>query len=160
MTYDQNINPAFPLSIVLPVDMKKIFQPDRSDFNILHSHNLAPRCLFSHQIKILTSCFLLFLLTACATAPANHREDDWFSKDKYAHFLLSGIASAAIAKAAKENGKDNCDAAMIGIGITLTLGAAKESYDKRRKKTLYSSHDMVWNLAGSTIGGLAGANCL
>ena len=101
----------------------------------------------------------LFLLSACAVTPPNHKEDTWFSKDKYAHFVLSGITSAVIAKAAKEDGKDNCDAALIGFSITLSLGAAKESYDKRYKKTLYSFHDMSWNLLGSTLGSIAGSNC-
>lgn len=90
---------------------------------------------------------------------ASHKEDSWFTKDKYAHFVLSGVTSAAIAKAAKEDGRDNCDAALIGFGITLSFGAAKESYDKRIKKTLYSFHDMAWNFAGSAIGSLAGSNC-
>ena len=39
------------------------------------------------------------------------------------------------------------------------IAAAKESYDKRTKKTLYSFHDMAWNFAGSAIGSLAGSNC-
>jgi len=102
--------------------------------------------------------FSLFL-AGCATAPNNQQEDNWFGEDKVAHFVLSGLAGAAIAKAAKEEGEDNCDAALIGIGITMSLGAAKESYDKRHKKTFYSSHDMFWNLAGSTLGSLAGSNC-
>lgn len=139
--------------------MKRISQLIQTKFDPYHLNKLRPQFLFFRKVKIILVFFLLLLLTACATAPANHKEDSWFSQDKYAHFLLSGIVSAAIAKKTKEDGKDNCDAAMIGIGITLTLGAAKESYDKRYKKTLYSSHDMVWNLAGSTLGGLAGANC-
>lgn len=111
------------------------------------------------SLTLLTPAFIFIALTGCATAPANHQEDNWFGEDKYAHFVLSGLASAAIAKAAREDGRDNCDAAVIGFGVTLSLGAAKESYDKRYKKTLYSSHDMVWNLAGSTLGSLAGSNC-
>ena len=103
---------------------------------------------------------LLILLTGCAAQQQNQLKDDWFSKDKYAHFLISTAVSAAIANAAKNENRDNCDAALIGFSITLSLGAAKESYDKRRKKTLYSEKDMVWNAAGSTIGGLLGSNCL
>ncbi len=117
------------------------------------------KLLFIRKLRFLTGSLLLLVLAGCATVPANQQEDTWFGEDKYAHFLLSGLTSAAIAKAAKEDGRDNCDAAAIGFGITLSLGAAKESYDKRHKKTLYSSHDMVWNLAGSTIGSIAGSNC-
>ena len=107
----------------------------------------------------LSVILIVITLSACAVAPTNHKEDVWFSQDKYAHFVLSGITSAVIAKAAKDDGQDNCEAAFIGFGITLSLGAAKESYDKRHKKTLYSFHDMSWNLLGSTIGSLAGSNC-
>lgn len=110
-------------------------------------------------IKSCLPGIILCTLSACAAAPANHREDAWFSQDKYAHFVLSGLTSAVIANAAKKDGRDNCDAAFIGLGITLSLGAAKESYDKRYKKTLYSFQDMSWNLLGSTIGSLAGSNC-
>ena len=98
-------------------------------------------------------------LPGCATQQKNQVNDDWFAKDKYTHFLLSTAISAAIAKAAKENGQDNCDAALIGFSVTLTLGAAKESYDKRKKGTFYSYRDMVWDTAGSAVGSLLGSNC-
>jgi len=99
------------------------------------------------------------IISGCAVVPAKQVEDNWWGEDKAAHFILSGVTSAVIAKAAKDDGQDNCDAALIGITVTLSLGAAKESYDKRYKKTLYSSRDMIWNLAGSTLGSLAGSNC-
>ncbi|MCI0504936.1 MAG: DUF2279 domain-containing protein [Gammaproteobacteria bacterium] len=103
---------------------------------------------------------LLAILHGCAAQQKNNAADDWFAKDKYAHFLLTTAVSAAIAKAAKDDGRENCDAALIGFSVTLTLGAAKESYDKRKKGTLYSYPDMVWNAAGSAAGGLLGSNCL
>lgn len=145
---------------IIPIkNMKQNARSIHINLASLHMKELILQFLFIRAVKTVLGTFLLLSLAACATAPANHKEDNWFGKDKYAHFLISGITSAAIAKAAKEDGKENCDAAMIGFGITLSLGAAKESYDKRYKKTLYSSQDMVWNLAGSTIGSLAGSNC-
>jgi len=111
-------------------------------------------------LKRFSLVLLLCALSACATQNKNHLKDDWDSPDKYAHFLLSTALSAAIANAAKNNGHDNCDAALIGFSVTLSLGAAKESYDKRKKKTLYSERDMVWNAAGSVVGSLLGSNCL
>jgi putative lipoprotein len=100
------------------------------------------------------------MLSACATQQKNNLNDEWFAKDKYTHFFLSTAISAAAANAAKNNGQENCDAALIGFSVTLTLGAAKESYDKRKKETLYSYRDMVWNAAGSATGSLLGSNCL
>jgi putative lipoprotein len=103
---------------------------------------------------------LLAILPGCAAQQTNHANDEWFAKDKYAHFLLTTAVSAAIAKAAKDEGQENCDAALIGFSVTLTLGAAKESYDKRKKGTFYSYPDMVWDTAGSAVGSLLGSNCL
>lgn len=105
------------------------------------------------------SLLFVILLGGCATPPVNHQEDNWFSRDKYAHFLISTAASAALAKNAKNNGHEDCDAALIGFSITLSIGAAKESYDKRIKKTLYSTHDIVWDAAGSLLGSMAASGC-
>ena len=110
-------------------------------------------------LKFPSLIIFVVLNASCATAPANHQEDSWFSQDKYAHFVLSGLTSGVIAKAAREDGQSKCDSAFIGFSVTLSLGAAKESYDKRRKKTLYSYQDMTWNLMGSALGSLAGSNC-
>lgn len=128
-------------------------------FKLAFNANVFLKPEFLRITQCLVAILIVITLSACAVTPANHKEDVWFSQDKYAHFVLSGITSAVIAKAAKEDGRDNCDAAAIGFGITLSLGAAKESYDKRHKKTLYSFHDMSWNLLGSTLGSLAGSNC-
>ena len=102
----------------------------------------------------------LSILSGCATQQQNDINDEWFAKDKYTHFLLSTAISAAIANAAKNNSNENCDAALIGFSVTLTLGAAKETYDKRKKGTFYSYRDMVWDAAGSATGSLLGSNCL
>jgi len=119
---------------------------------------LKPITVFFLDKKI-TGLLLILVLTGCATSRNTQNDDPWFGDDKVAHFVLSGLAGAAIAKAAKDDGRDNCDAALIGIGVTLSIGAAKESYDKHHKKTFYSAHDMTWNLAGSTLGSLAASNC-
>ncbi|WP_455202713.1 hypothetical protein [Kaarinaea lacus] len=110
--------------------------------------------------KTIVLILLFFVLIGCASQNKNNLKDDWTSSDKYKHFLLSTAISAAIANAARDDNRDNCEAALIGFSVTLTLGAAKESYDKRRKKTMYSERDMVWNAAGSVVGSLLGSNCL
>lgn len=102
---------------------------------------------------------LLCCLYGCAMPQVKQQDDQWFSKDKYAHFLVTTGISAGISRAAKNNGNEDCQAALIGFSLTMTIGAAKESYDKRIKKTYYSTHDMVWDLAGSTLGSLLGSGC-
>ncbi|WP_455365859.1 DUF2279 domain-containing protein [Kaarinaea lacus] len=109
---------------------------------------------------VLLLLLVLSIISGCATQQKNNTSDEWFAKDKYTHFLLSTAISAAVAHAAKNNGNENCDAALIGFSVTLTLGAAKETYDKRKKGTFYSYRDMVWDAAGSATGSLLGSNCL
>ena len=116
--------------------------------------------LNSRLLLTLLLALTLSMLSSCATQQKNNTDDAWFAKDKYTHFLLSTAISAAIANAAKNNGNENCDAALIGFSVTLTLGAAKETYDKRKKGTFYSYRDMVWDAAGSATGSLLGSNCL
>jgi putative lipoprotein len=113
-----------------------------------------------HPFVTLLLVLTLSILSGCATQQKNNADDEWFAKDKYTHFLLSTAISAAVANAAKNNGNENCDAALIGFSVTLTLGAAKETYDKRKKGTFYSYRDMVWDAAGSATGSLLGSNCL
>lgn len=112
------------------------------------------------KFKIAFLILLIPLLAGCATLQQKQLKDEWFSKDKYAHFLVSTAISAAIANSAKSDNRDNCQAALIGFSVTLTLGAAKESYDKRKRETLYSGKDMTWNAAGSMFGSLLGSSCL
>ncbi|MGD8886487.1 MAG: hypothetical protein PVF34_12760 [Gammaproteobacteria bacterium] len=125
------------------------------------SHFIKAFTCHNHGIVkgLLGSLLLVIFLSGCAIQPGRDREDHWFARDKYAHFAVSTVASAALAKNAKNNGHDDCDAALIGFSITLSIGAAKETYDKRIKKTLYSARDMVWDTAGSLLGSLAASGC-
>ena len=93
----------------------------------------------------------------CATLERS--EDGWFTEDKFAHFVGSALLAGAAAKRAQQLGNSDCSAAMIGMSVSLSIGAAKESYDKRIKHTRYSSKDMVWNAGGGLIGGLVGSDC-
>ncbi|WP_455197147.1 DUF2279 domain-containing protein [Kaarinaea lacus] len=125
----------------------------------MHSEPILKQ-LSSRLLVTLLLALTLSIPSGCATQQKNNIDDAWFAKDKYTHFLLSTAISAAIANAAKNNGNENCDAALIGFSVTLTLGAAKETYDKRKKGTFYSYRDMVWDAAGSATGSLLGSNCL
>ena len=112
-------------------------------------------------ISITTILALLALqtLSGCAIQFSKDTDDKWFAADKYKHFLATTAISAAVASAARHNGSENCDAALIGFSVTLTIGAGKEIYDKRVRDTFYSYRDMVWDAAGSITGSLLGSNC-
>ncbi len=108
-------------------------------------------------LKTLGICSLLFLMAGCASLGRD--DDQWFGKDKAAHFVTSAAIGAAVAHESVERGHTNCHAALIGVGVALTIGAAKESYDKHIKRTHYSVRDMVWNIIGSSMGVLLATDC-
>ncbi len=107
---------------------------------------------------------MMLFLSACATA-THHSEDThkihdtWFGEDKLYHFLTTSVIGAAATKAALNNQAAPCDAMFIGISTTLVIGAGKEWYDLKVKKTLFSWKDMFWNLAGSSVGSFAVSEC-
>ncbi|WP_455212578.1 hypothetical protein [Kaarinaea lacus] len=106
----------------------------------------------------------MFVLTSCATTTHHSHDthkihDDWFGEDKLYHFLAAGVIGAAATKAAVNNQATPCDAMFIGISTTLVIGAGKEWYDLKVKKTLFSWKDMFWNLAGSSVGSFAVSEC-
>ncbi|NOZ51896.1 MAG: DUF2279 domain-containing protein [Gammaproteobacteria bacterium] len=108
---------------------------------------------------------LAVILSLCAmnliscTAKPLQSGGAWFAKDKAAHFATSATLAAGLAVAAKDKNQHNCDAALFAFSFSLAIGAGKESYDKRSKKTQYSYRDMVWNTAGATVGSLLATNC-
>jgi len=102
---------------------------------------------------------VIMLLNGCATLHIPDEDDRWLAGDKYAHLLVSSAISAGIANAEIDKGQNKCVAARIAFGVTLTIGAGKEIYDKYWKKTRYSYKDMTWDAIGSALGSLAGSNC-
>lgn len=85
--------------------------------------------------------------------------DAWFAKDKAAHFVGSAVISGIATKVAMDRGSTDCDAALAGMTVSIAIGSGKEIYDKRIKKTFYSSKDIVWNVLGSLAGSLAVSRC-
>lgn len=85
--------------------------------------------------------------------------DAWLSKDKAAHFISSAVISGIATKEAMHRGSTDCDAALIGLTVSMTIGFGKEIYDKHIKETFYSSKDIVWNALGSLAGSFAVSGC-
>ncbi len=55
---------------------------------------------------------------------------------------------------AEHNGWSEGDARCLAFGVTLSLGAAKETYDLTVKKTGWSWKDLIWTAAGTLTGNL------
>ena len=99
---------------------------------------------------------LLFIIIAllftsgCATT--GQHNDDWFGEDKAAHFFVSCVVAGAAAAASKDRGMDDGESFAFAMGITISMGGAKEAYDLYIKKTYWSWKDMTWDLLGALAG--------
>jgi putative lipoprotein len=120
------------------------------------------------MLKNLLFLLLVFSLTACAvTAQHNthqhkthqHKHDAWFGEDKAYHFFASSVIGAAATKVALNNQAAPCDAVIIGISSSFVIGAGKEWYDLKVRKTFFSWKDMAWDIAGGTLGSFAVGGC-
>jgi len=109
------------------------------------------------MIKALIGYVLVMSLSACATTP--HPNDEWFGNDKMRHFLVSSVIGAGFTKMAANNGVAPCDSIYVGISASLAIGAGKEWYDKKIRKTYFSWKDMFWDFAGGTLGSFATREC-
>lgn len=79
--------------------------------------------------------------------------------DKRKHFFVSAALGAAGAAAARNHGAEPCEAARTGIVFTIVIGAGKEYYDLRIKRTHWSWGDLFWDVAGGTVGSLLASGC-
>lgn len=116
------------------------------------------------------SALLVLSLLVCACASqstphlhahqvSEHPKDDWYGIDKLAHFSVSAAIAAGVTNYKERHGSSGCAAARMGFAITLSIGAGKELYDKKIKKTFWSWEDMTWDAIGATVGSLAAADC-
>ena len=101
----------------------------------------------------LTWVILLFT-TFSGCAGNNYRSDPWFGVDKVYHFCGGAVIGGGTTAIAEHNGWSEGDARCLAFGITLPLGAAKETYDLTVKKTGWSWKDLIWTAAGTLTGNL------
>lgn len=104
-----------------------------------------------------TQAALLALLSslslgACASAGLVER-------DKLKHFAASMAIGAAGAALAREHGADHCQAAGVGFTFSVAIGAGKEYYDLRIKRTRWNWRDLFWDVVGATAGSLLASGC-
>lgn len=104
--------------------------------------------------KALVSVFvILTFVPPCAAG--NLDGDKWFGRDKLKHFGLSAFFSGgSCIVASRHFDLDRGKSVTIGIGITISLGAAKEITDYRIPGQTSSHKDLIWDIAGAVTGAL------
>ena len=98
---------------------------------------------------------LIVLAFARPSLKAENKTDRWFSADKFQHFGYSAFFSGGsytVAHRHFENGTE--DSFIIGVGFTISLGAAKEYIDKGRPGQTSSYKDFAWDIAGALTGAI------
>jgi putative lipoprotein len=107
--------------------------------------------------KIILAIFIILFLAQQSCAD-NGSRDHWFGKDKFEHFTFSAFYSGGIAVVANRHfdmKKDN--SIILGVGVTISLGGAKEIYDHSRPGETSSIKDFIWDIGGVVAGGLLAA---
>ena len=105
----------------------------------------------------LLSIILFLTVSGCATTRCYH--DSFFGKDKLYHFTASGVIGAGVTAVSRNNGISDYKAPVIGVSVSIGIGAGKEFYDLTVKETYWSWKDIVWNLIGSSVGSYAVSEC-
>ncbi len=110
------------------------------------------------NIDIPMQRLIALLVLILFLAPLSHANDHdrWFAKDKYEHFALSAAYAAGTTFIAHRHFEmSRKKAPVIGFGITVSLGAAKEGADHFSRKGVASAKDFLWDIAGALTGALA-----
>ena len=97
-----------------------------------------------------TLAFVLFSAKFGAP-PERAPEDPWFGRDKLYHFVGSAVIQGAGHSLGRVAGLDYRDAAWTAAGLTLTVGVAKEFYD-RADGRFFSWRDLAADAAGGATG--------
>lgn len=85
--------------------------------------------------------------------PERPPEDPWLGRDKLYHFIGSAVLHGTGHAIGRGVGLEYRDAAWAAAGLTLTVGVAKELYD-RADGRFFSWRDLTADIAGSGTGAL------
>lgn len=84
---------------------------------------------------------------------AENLSDEWFSEDKFHHFVHSAAISSGIYLAVNRLGKQEKDKSIyISFSITSLSGLVKEGYDKKTGQKHFSFKDLIYDIAGTITG--------
>lgn len=80
-------------------------------------------------------------------------EDRWFGKDKFWHWAMSfTLVGSSYHLIHCRLGEEKTKATTISISFTLGCGLAKEFYDSRSPRGMFSIKDFVYDLLGIATG--------
>jgi uncharacterized protein YfiM (DUF2279 family) len=117
------------------------------------NNQVSPPSSISSSISISNPLMISSPLRIAAPAPTSyvsHTQDRWFGEDKLKHFALSYmITVGGYAGARFVAGHD--ESVLIGAGVGLAAGVAKELYDRKTNRSA-SLRDLLWDVAGVATG--------
>lgn len=98
---------------------------------------------------------IIFLTLVPLCAAGDPAGDKWLGGDKFKHFGLSAFISGGSCIVANRHFDfDNNKSFTVGVGITISLGAAKEVIDYKTPGQTSSHKDLIWDIAGALTGAL------
>jgi uncharacterized protein YfiM (DUF2279 family) len=93
-------------------------------------------------------CLAVNIVYAQAAAP----RDSWFGIDKIKHFFISAFIES-VSYSALQAARVNRRPALAGaIGVTASIGVAREIHDKRKPGNRFSYRDLTWDALGIGAG--------
>lgn len=96
--------------------------------------------------------FVLVLFSGKFGAPPERAPDDpWFGRDKFYHFAGSAVIQGAGHALGRSVGLNYREAAWAAAGLTVTVGTAKEFYD-RADGRFFSFRDLTADVLGGGTG--------
>ncbi len=94
----------------------------------------------------------VFIASCLVAGCSNMAQDQWAGQDKAQHFISSAMLAAAGTEVASHQGISNDRSALIGLMVSISLGAAKEGWDSRPGGSGWSWKDFAWDVAGASTG--------
>lgn len=110
--------------------------------------------------KVITAILMLLTLSSCALA-GETGDDKWFAADKLKHFGYSAFLSGGTFTVARKH--FDCsrnESFAFSIGITISLGGAKEIIDSRAPGQTSSYKDLIWDIAGAAVGAFLASSAI
>lgn len=85
-------------------------------------------------------------------AQAAVTRDSWFGIDKIKHFFISAFIESVTYSALQAARVDRRPALTGAIGVTASVGVAREIHDRRKPGNRFSYRDLTWDGLGIAAG--------